>query len=122
MAISYNIDPDLDVIVDEKPGNAFIALRKVSWGDNETGRIEIRKWFVNSEGDEIPGKGATFMTEQGPGKLAVALIDNGFGETGELLEALSKRDDFNDEIEYLANPSTKKSETYYDPKEFIGGY
>lgn len=119
MSISYNVDKSFDFIIDEKPGNAFLALRKIAWGDSVEHRIELRKWFVNSEGEESPGKGATFMTEEGPHELTKVLVEQGFGHTEDILNALKTREDFKTEFDNLSNKSNNKK-NLYDPRKVIG--
>lgn len=89
------LDPSLNVVFDEAPGsNSFLALRRLKWSDNSPFRVDIRKWFTNAEGEEIAGKGVSFMTPEGPGNLINALLENGFGDTRETISSLKNREDF----------------------------
>lgn len=123
MAFEYNIDNDFDFTIDEK-GNSFIALRKVQWGGKGEYKLDIRKWYSSSEGEDVVGKGVSFLTEEGPHELTKVLVDNGFGNTNEILHGLSKREDFNKCIEALNNGEdilniNIDDEDYYDPSEIL---
>lgn len=124
MEFHVEIDPTIDEIFDEGVGNSFLALRKLRWNENSPFKIDIRKWFTNSEGEEVAGKGVSFITEEGPGELIKALIKHDFGDTKEILEQLSQRDDFTDSLSKLGIDTsiigTASSDDYYDPKELIG--
>ena len=131
------IDPELDVVFDEGPGNSFLAMRKLRWDENSNFKIDLRKWFTNADGEEIAGKGFSFITEDGPNNLVNCLIDNGFGDTKEIVESIAKRDDFIDALAYSADAldslgldelkekvkqvaENTESESFYDPKELLG--
>lgn len=102
MAFSYKIDEDFDNIIDEK-GNSFIALRKVQWGDKGDYKLDLRKWFINADGEETVGKGVSFLTEDGPHELTKTLVDNGYGHTNEVLQGIYHREDFETCLENLRN-------------------
>ena len=95
---NLEIDPSLDVVFDEGSGNSFLAMRKLRWDENSNFKIDLRKWFTNSDGEEIAGKGFSFITEDGPNNLVNCLIDNGFGDTRDIIEKVSTRDDFVDAL------------------------
>lgn len=94
----YHVFEDYNIPFDEH-GTTVGTVRKVQWvkGDNEPdeskAKIEIRKMYINSEGERT-GKGFAFSTEEGPGELIVGMINSGFGDTKEILRAVRKRDDF----------------------------
>ena len=87
----YEVDKEFDYLVEEK-GNQAIFFRRVSWGGRDA-KPEIRKWYVDGT-SETPGKGVTFMTEEGPDELVKVMTEVGFGKTDEILENISKREDF----------------------------
>lgn len=93
-----HIFKDYNIPFDEK-GATCGTVRKVQWvkegnePDESKAKIEIRKMYVNSEGERV-GKGYSFSTEEGPGELVVGLINAGFGKTKEILRAVRKREDF----------------------------
>lgn len=121
MAFEYEIEEGFDHVFDEK-GNTFLALRKVQWGGKGDFKLDLRKWYINSNGEETVGKGVSFLTEEGPHELAKVLVDNGFGHTGEILQGIYHREDFEQCLENLRNGVDimgDNNEDYYDPKEFL---
>lgn len=96
--LTYKVFKDFNIPFDEK-GSTCGTVRKVQWvkdgnePDESKAKIEIRKMYINSEGEKT-GKGYTFSTPEGPGELAVGLINAGFGDTKDILKAVRKRDDF----------------------------
>lgn len=130
--LKLELDPSINEIIDEASGNSFIALRKLRWSENSSFRLDIRKWFTNSEGDEIAGKGVSFITEEGPENLIEALLKHGYGDTRKTLNGIKDREDFlvsvkeilieNDmdinSIDISLN-QLDGSESYYDPKDII---
>lgn len=97
-SMKCHIFKDYGITFDEK-GSTWGTVRKVQWikGDKEPdeskAKIEIRKFTQTSEGERMM-KGYTFSTPEGPGELVVGLIDNGFGDTKEILRSVRRRDDF----------------------------
>lgn len=117
---------DYDETIDEK-GNSIVALRKVQWGigpddqeDPEKVKLELRKWYINPEG-ETPGKGVTFLTEEGPHELAKTLVGSGYGHTEDILSSLMKREDFVDVCKNIQNPSKEEMDNseYYDARQAL---
>jgi len=106
-AFKYTIHDEFDKVFDEK-GNTFLSIRKLSWGDKTDWKYDIRKWMINKEGEEIPNKGFSILTEHGMDNLTETLIKEGFGDTLELKSLLEERKDFDDE-----------EDTMYDPNDFI---
>lgn len=118
----------IDIIFDEK-GSRFLSLRKVQWvtkgeePDEEKAKYEMRKYTVGKEGEEICGKGVSFLTEEGPHNLAKELVANGFGHTPDVLKELIKRDDFKETVEHLGdneNGSVNGGE-YFDMRSLLLG-
>lgn len=124
MAFEYEIDKDFDHIVDEK-GNSFIALRKIQWGGKGDYKLDLRKWYINSNGEETVGKGVSFLTEEGPHELTKTLVDNGYGHTNEILSGLYNRSDFEQCLQGLregkdiVNESVDSDEDYYNPEDLL---
>lgn len=130
---SLEIDDSVNEVVDEAPGNSYIALRKLRWSPTSEFRLDIRKWFVNADGTEVAGKGVAFVTDEGPANLINALLKHGYGDTRKTLDGIKDRDDFLvtvkevleennlnlDSVEVL-HASPNGSESYYDPKSIIG--
>lgn len=141
--IQLEIDRTINEVFDELPGSSYLALRRLRWNESSPFRLDIRKWYTNSEGQEIAGKGVSFMTEEGPNNLIVALMKHGYGDTEKTIEALKNREDFipvaikalasqdvDQEIkEHFSGPEYEEylkeaageGETFYDPKELLGG-
>lgn len=71
--LHLEIDPELDEVFDEGSGTSFLALRRLRWSETAEFKVDIRKWYVNKEGDEVAGKGVSFITEDGPTNLAIAM-------------------------------------------------
>lgn len=121
MAFEYEIEEGFDHVFDEK-GNTFLALRKIQWGGKGDFKLDLRKWYINSNGEETVGKGVSFLTEEGPHELTKVLVDNGFGHTGEILQGIYHREDFEQCLENLRNGvdvMDDNDDNYYDPKEFL---
>lgn len=95
-------------IFDEK-NNTILAMRTVAWGEGVS-RLELRKWFVDSEGNENPNKGFAFLTEDGPKNLAEMLVDRGYGDTDILYQTISRRPDFNLEKKEDNRPKYNKDQ------------
>lgn len=106
---------DIDETVDSR-GNTVLLLRKLAWGNGQE-KLEIRKWFIDIN-KETPSKGVTFLTDEGPGNLINALIDNGYGNTKDILSNLSKREDFDSALAAIGKriPEGEASDEYFDPK------
>ena len=132
MAKEFNleIDPSLDVVFDELPGNSFLALRKLRWNEKSPFRLDIRKWYTNNEGEEVAGKGVSFMTPEGPDNLIEALLDNGYGDTRKTLNSIKHREDFlpavkeiikenNFDLDSVQIPTIDDIGSFYDPKSIL---
>ena len=125
------LDPSIDEVIDEIPGSSFIALRKLRWSDTGAFKLDIRKWYTNSEGEEIAGKGVAFMTEEGPDNLIEALLKHNYGDTRKTLNGIKDREDFlpavkeiivekGIDIDSVEIPTIDSlSEEFYDPKSII---
>ena len=88
MDFNFEIEKDLGVI--DEMNNRFIAVREVSWYGKPS-KLEIRRWNVDSNGREMPDKGFTFMTEEGPHNLTEILVREGYGDTKVLKEYIDNR-------------------------------
>lgn len=123
-----NIKPvffeDINAIFDEH-GNTFLAMRRTQWlkegetPDKDKSKIELRKWRVTAEGERAD-KGFSFLTEDGPNQLVNSLIDNGFGDTKEILLKLKERDNFKDSVEHLFDKEDLSSDgEYFDMRTML---
>lgn len=103
-SFTYHVG-DVDEVIDTK-GNSVVLLRKLAWGDGEE-KLELRRWVMDIN-KETPLKGCTFLTDEGPNVLANKLVELGYGHTNELLEILSKREDFKESLESLGHKKRVK--------------
>lgn len=125
------IDDTVNEVIDEGSGNSFIALRKLRWTPTSNFRLDIRKWIVNSDGEEIAGKGVSFITDDGPANLIEVLLKHGYGDTRKTLNGLKDREDFalaikeivtenKIDLDSITIPSIDSLDAdYYDPKSII---
>ena len=123
-SFSYTIEDNFDKVFDEK-GNTMLALRKIKWGDSDSVKLDLRKWYNTANGETV-GRGFSFLTEEGPHELAKVLVENGYGYTKDIVNALKTRKDFKQLIENVApdvNISNLEVEDdsvdYYDPKDIL---
>ena len=125
----YRIVDHIDFVFEEQ-GDKFSALRKVAWGDasDEKAKLEVRRWINKSDGTILANKGLTFLTEEGPGELACALLKLGHANTKDVLISIKDRDDFRkslnsvlgkDDEAYDESAGTLEDD-YYDPREVLG--
>ena len=90
-----------------------IAIRKINWGeesDPSKAKVDIRRWFINKDGEEAVGKGLHFLTEDGPHTLARVLVEKGFGKTRDILIGIKDRRDFRSSL----NTVLGKEDEFYD--------
>lgn len=130
--LNLELDPEVNAIFDETPGNAFLAVRRLRWHADSEFKLDIRKWFTDSQGNETAGKGVSFMTKEGPGNLVKALLELGVADTRSAIEGVKDRDDFlvtvkeileenNMDINSVSIPEhDNSSATFYDPKDILG--
>lgn len=117
----------MDIIYDEK-GSRFLSMRKIQWvnegeePDPTKAKLELRKYTVDKDGKEIPGKGVAFLTEEGPHTLTKELIKNGYGNTKEILKELSTRKDFEDSVLNMYTKEEKGSNDFFDMRSALLGY
>ena len=122
--IKYEIMDGFDYVIDES-GNQILALRKIRWGEKETVHLDLRRWFLNPEG-EVVGKGTSFMTEEGPHELVNVLTKEGYGHTIDIINNIKDREDFQKSINIALgkeseffDESLSAEEEYYDPKSSL---
>ena len=119
----------IDIVFDEQ-GSGFLSIRKVQWveegvePDPEKAKLEMRKYIIGKDGEEIIGKGVPFLTERGPHNLAEELIKNGYGDTKEVLSLISQRDDFKETVENLYTTKKEDSSTgeFFDMRAALLDY
>ncbi len=125
-AFKYSIVDQIDYTIEEQ-GNQFTALRKIRWGDSDKEYLEIRRWRNTPDGGEQAAKGVTFMTEEGPGELALTLINLGYANTKQVLQNLSGREDFRRSLNSVLGKDDELfdesegtiEDQYFDPKALL---
>jgi len=124
--LKYEYQEDgINRIIEEK-GNYFSALRMVRWKDSAEYKLDLRK-YKSDESGEIPLKGYSFMTEDGPSELMSVFIEEGYGDTTQIANSIfTHRPDICDRIVSLVNgettvdiPDGVDPAEFYDPKELI---
>lgn len=126
MEFNYEMEEGIDHILSEA-GNSFISLRKIRWKETSDFKFDIRKYYLTN-GEERAAKGIS-LDEEACNNLPIALLEEGFGDTKEVLNTIKDRDDFNSALSVLSDeqiesvgidPSTVEKEEYYDPtKDFF---
>ena len=84
-------DDGINEIIEDMPGSAFMALREVKWGEDLAYALDLRRYFVKN-GQEIPGKGISFTTKEGPTNLANAFIKHGCTDNVSITSTLMQTD------------------------------
>ena len=114
----YKIAEDFDFTIDEK-GSAFIALRKIYWGDSREPKLDIRRYYSTESGERMTKKGFSFLTEDGPHELTRVLLEQGYGKPQDILKTLEeKRPDIYDALKDKLNGiPDEEIEEMYDPRE-----
>ena len=118
----YKIDESFDHIIDEKEGsNTFLALRKISWNGKDP-KLDFRKWFIDKDGNEVMGKGVSFINEErGTNELINVLLQNDYGKTKDVLNSIKDRGDFQHSLDIalgrVKDDEEEDSTVYYDPRE-----
>ena len=130
--LKYTQHGDMDYILEEG-NNMFTAMRVVSWTETGTPKLDVRKYFVDSEGNEKASKGIAFDPDgQGPRNLAVALVTENYGDTEDLLRAMRDRTDFqpslvkvfngqDDMLQSVGINPAEVANEYYDPTQTLFG-
>jgi hypothetical protein len=120
----YHIFKDYDLPFDER-GSQCGVIRKVQWvkngaePDESKAKLEIRKVYLSSEGEEKLAKGYTFSTDEGPHELAQNLIKIGYGHTKEVLTELAKRDDFKETIYHINDDAEEDNSAVFDMRDLL---
>ena len=114
----FEVDKNFGDHVIEERDNLSIIMRKISWGNSGEYKVDIRKYLDTEEGERM-NKGIS-LTDNGANELAKELVSCGYGDTKEIIKALSKREDnLADLLNQCNNESEDEdsgSEEYYDPK------
>lgn len=124
------LDDSINDVIDETNGNSFIALRKLRWFPESPFRLDIRRWTINKDGEEIPGKGVSFVTPEGPDNLIEALLGHGYGDTRKTINGIKDREDFpvavkeaiqelGIDLDSIEIPTIDDAGSFYDPKSIL---
>lgn len=117
----FEVDKNFGDHVIEERDNLSIIMRKISWGNSGEYKVDIRKYLYTEEGERM-NKGIS-LTDNGANELTKELVSCGYGDTKEIIKALSKREEnLADLINQCNNESEDEdngSEEYYDPKELL---
>lgn len=105
----FTIIDAYDKILEEKD-NQYVCIRKIDWGNKPEGQIDIRKYYADKNGQEKMGKGISFFSEKGVNELAKVLVEDGYGETKDILTGLKLRPDF----QHALNVTMGKESEFYD--------
>lgn len=82
--IFYEVNPDgPNVQVEEVSSTSFIAMREVRWNPDGPFKLDIRRYFIKQDGEEMPGKGISISD---PNNLTETLVQNGYGRVPKLLQ------------------------------------
>lgn len=112
--LEYTIDSNFDYTIDEK-GNKYIALRKIDWGNNGEYKLDLRKYYTNSEGEERMSSGVV-LNDDAANELTNILVEQGYGDDEQLANTiLNNRPEV---VDIIKNGGTTE-EDYYDPMELI---
>ena len=95
-----------DYTLQEK-GNTYVALRKVQWYDQEEIKLDIRKYTTNTDGTEQIKSGVC-LNDDGAHELTKVLVENGYGETQDILDGIKDRIDFKSSLKKSLSTSTKE--------------
>lgn len=83
----------INEVIDELSGsNSYIALREIRWNEHSDFKLDLRRYFIKSDGTEFAGKGIAFMSDEGPSRLTSKLVEHGFGDCRKLTKMLYNRD------------------------------
>lgn len=100
---SYEKDPNFDFVIDEK-ANKFMALRKIKWSSSNEFKLDLRNYVATDEGERML-KGCTFISEEGGHELARVLVQEGYGHTDDLVDAIFERRELLGAIAHRINDS-----------------
>jgi hypothetical protein len=102
-AISFEIVEGYDRIIEEK-GNTCLALKKIAWNGAQP-RLDLRKWFIDSEGNDVMGKGVS-LSDEAANTLTETLVEDGYGDTNKIMECLRTREDFTRAVAKVVSSET----------------
>lgn len=96
--LEFKLLNDQRYIIEEHQ-NQMRVLQNGMWGnkgdpiDPDKCKFEVRTVYIGKDGNETMGKGCSF-SEEGINELTRLLVENGKGNTKDILESVSKRPEF----------------------------
>jgi hypothetical protein len=100
----YFVSSDFDEMLEDRGNGTFVAVRKVKWGNKGDYKVDIRKWRINSSGEESPDKGVV-LSDKAADNLVYKLVKHGYGDTKIINGLLNQRD----------NTVAEPEQVLYDP-------
>lgn len=85
-------DDGINEVIEDYAGSAFLSLRQVRWTDGRDYTLDLRRYYIDKNGNEVPGKGLSFKTDQGPTNLVKAFIKHDCCDNVEITKALMEHD------------------------------
>lgn len=106
--LKYEADPNYKGLDINEPnrGNSYIGIRKIRWTPDADFKIDLRRYVTRVDGDEYPSKGIS-MDDDVADKVTEGMVDLGYGNTGNILNSLSNRDDFKEGLDNIASDEAK---------------
>lgn len=87
--LKFEINEEFGTEIISEGGNSFIGVRKISWNGRGE-KVDIRKYMVNSEGNEIMGKGVG-LTDEETDTLVDTLVDKGYGNPIHIINSYAEK-------------------------------
>ena len=103
---NMKIIDNFDYTLQEK-GNTYIALRKVQWYNQDEVKLDIRKYTANTDGTEQMKSGVC-LNDDGAHELTKVLVENGYGNTQDIINGIKDRFDFKTSLKKSLSSSTKE--------------
>ena len=111
-------------VIEEK-GQQLLRIAQIAWnvGDDEEVepdkiKLDIRKYRTDADGNEVMGKGVSFMTPEGPHELVHIMLEEGFGDTEKRIRILKDRYDFKQAAASAYGEKTDDDSTF-DLRDFL---
>ena len=84
----------INITIDDGKANSFIGIREIRWNPDQPFKIDLRRYVINKNDEEVPTKGISFSTDEAVNRTVEELAAVGFGRTDKLMEILQNREDF----------------------------
>ena len=85
--IKYEINKEKPQHVVDEKGNKYLQLAWTRWNDRGEYKLELRSFYSTNDGYH-PGKGVSFLTEDGPNELVKCMVEDGYGDDDELFDVI----------------------------------